>query len=363
MPRREDIDMTAEPARLATTATPEPRTHAPEHPEQAVQAFSQFLASGRPLSQRFDAAARWIEEAKEAKSPDTSLSESTRTGGIEGEEPPSATEPLREPPIDARSRENNPDVIDKLRAAIAARVEQETRFRLTSLMRRLSVWLGLGICLVVSAHLALTLINMPKPKAVNSAVPATSLIANQAEQTPAIAAPPAEQAPAIAAPPAEQASAITAPPAEQGSAIAAPPAEQASVIAAPSLIAKPVERSYEKPAASSAEPPKAATSQGGRNVAEQHLSAEKIAGLLARGDALVSRADIASARLVYERAAAAGNAEAALRLGISYDPSFLSRAGVKGSRGDAGLAAYWYERARALDAGGNQAETQSSSGR
>ena len=310
--------MAAQPARVAAAATPERLTHAPEHPEQAVEALSQLVAFGRPLSQLID----------EAKSLATKLAVPMRTGGIDGEVPPSATEHLREPPVDTRNRENNPDIVDKLRAAIAARVEQEKRiFRLPPLVRRLSVWLSVAISLAVLAHLAL--MNMPKPTAVNSAVPATSLITSQAEQAPAIAAPP----------------------------VTAKPVEQAPAIAPPSLIAKPAGRPYEKIAPSNPEPPKAAAIQGGRNVAEQHLSVEEIAGLVARGDALVSKADIVSGRLVYERAAAAGNAEAALRLGVSYDPSFLSRAGVKGTRGDPGLAAYWYKRARALGAGGGQPET------
>jgi hypothetical protein len=80
----------------------------------------------------------------------------------------------------------------------------------------------------------------------------------------------------------------------------------------------------------------------------RQLSAEQVAVLLARGDDLVRRADINSGRLFYERAADAGNAEAALRLGASYDPAFLARVGLKGVRGDAAQAAQWYKRARDL---------------
>jgi hypothetical protein len=80
----------------------------------------------------------------------------------------------------------------------------------------------------------------------------------------------------------------------------------------------------------------------------RQMSAEQAAVLLARGDDLVKRADINSGRLFYERAADAGNAEAALRLGASYDPAFLERVGLKGVRGDAAQAAQWYKRARDL---------------
>lgn len=80
----------------------------------------------------------------------------------------------------------------------------------------------------------------------------------------------------------------------------------------------------------------------------RQMSAEQAAVLLARGDDLVRRADINSGRLFYERAADAGNAEAALRLAASYDPAFLARVGLKGVRGDAAQAAQWYKRARDL---------------
>jgi hypothetical protein len=84
---------------------------------------------------------------------------------------------------------------------------------------------------------------------------------------------------------------------------------------------------------------------------QQSLSEETIALLLSQGDALLSRGDASSGRLFYTRAVEAGSVQAAFRLGASYDPLFLARAGVRGVRGDAALAAYWYERARALGAG------------
>jgi len=80
------------------------------------------------------------------------------------------------------------------------------------------------------------------------------------------------------------------------------------------------------------------------------LSPEQVAEFLARGDALVVRGDVNSARLFYEHAATAGNAQAALRLGTSYDPLFVAFTGLKGMRGDPHRAAYWYKRARDLGA-------------
>jgi len=70
--------------------------------------------------------------------------------------------------------------------------------------------------------------------------------------------------------------------------------------------------------------------------------------LLARGDIFMQARDIASARLLYERAADAGNGRAALRVGESFDPAFLGRIGVYRNTGDRRLALSWYRRARDL---------------
>jgi hypothetical protein len=55
-------------------------------------------------------------------------------------------------------------------------------------------------------------------------------------------------------------------------------------------------------------------------------AAAKVAELLARGDSFIVVGDIASARVFYERAADAGDRRAALRMGATFDPTFLSRA-------------------------------------
>ena len=72
--------------------------------------------------------------------------------------------------------------------------------------------------------------------------------------------------------------------------------------------------------------------------------------LLNRGDSLLGKGDIASGRLFYQRAAEAGNGQAALRLGNTYDPAFLERAQLR-VHGDGALALFWYQRARELGAG------------
>jgi hypothetical protein len=78
------------------------------------------------------------------------------------------------------------------------------------------------------------------------------------------------------------------------------------------------------------------------------ITTESVNTLTARGQELLRHGDIAAARLVLERAARAGNAPAALELGMSFDPQFLHQLGVVGLRPDLPLAKHWYEEASRL---------------
>ena len=75
------------------------------------------------------------------------------------------------------------------------------------------------------------------------------------------------------------------------------------------------------------------------------LDPEEIATLLRRGQDLLKNGDIASARLVLRRAASAGNAQAALALGATFDPLVLTELGVIGFAPDAAQARTWYRQA------------------
>lgn len=79
-------------------------------------------------------------------------------------------------------------------------------------------------------------------------------------------------------------------------------------------------------------------------------SAAEIATLLAHGDALFRSGDLAAARFFYQRAADAGDGQAAIRLGETFDPVFLEHTQLHGARGDLELALSWYRRARDLGA-------------
>jgi hypothetical protein len=83
---------------------------------------------------------------------------------------------------------------------------------------------------------------------------------------------------------------------------------------------------------------------------EFRLSTAEIPALLARGDVLFSKGDLAAARLFYERAADAGEAQAAVRLGETFDPIFLDHTHLRGVQGNVETALFWYRRARDLGA-------------
>jgi len=75
------------------------------------------------------------------------------------------------------------------------------------------------------------------------------------------------------------------------------------------------------------------------------LSATEIEELLTRGDTFLRRGDVTSARLFYERVANAGIGQGAMRMGATFDSSFLGRIGLGSARSDPVKAQSWYRRA------------------
>ncbi len=74
-----------------------------------------------------------------------------------------------------------------------------------------------------------------------------------------------------------------------------------------------------------------------------------VAELLSRGDAMLGLQDISAARRLYERAADAGSAQAAMALAATYDPA--QRTGKQwDTEANKTLAATWYRRAKSLGA-------------
>ena len=81
--------------------------------------------------------------------------------------------------------------------------------------------------------------------------------------------------------------------------------------------------------------------------AVQPMSPEN-AVLMEKGQVLMRSGDIASARLLFQRLADAGIADAALALAATYDPRYLAQHNLIGVAGDETKARSWYQRASEL---------------
>jgi hypothetical protein len=98
------------------------------------------------------------------------------------------------------------------------------------------------------------------------------------------------------------------------------------------------------------QPPAAAAVQSAPAAAKslpiRQLEREEIADLMRRGEEFIATGDLASARLVLQRAAEGGDPRAALTLAGTYDPIVLERLGIQGFASDIAAARTWYERAK-----------------
>jgi len=83
-----------------------------------------------------------------------------------------------------------------------------------------------------------------------------------------------------------------------------------------------------------------------RTVAMRPIDPAELELLVKRGQEYLNIGDIVSARLLLRRAAAMGDAQAALMLGASFDPSVLVELGVLGFAPDVTQARAWYQQAQ-----------------
>lgn len=81
----------------------------------------------------------------------------------------------------------------------------------------------------------------------------------------------------------------------------------------------------------------------------RRANAAEIAMMMKQGERFMANSDVSGARLVFQRAAEAGEPAAALALAETYDPLVLGATGARaGLIPDVAAARGWYERARAL---------------
>jgi hypothetical protein len=156
---------------------------------------------------------------------------------------------------------------------------------------------------------------------------ATKTVAEPPHRTVAVAQPPAPEA-KLQPEPREQtapaptaSSAYTRPPAERQT----PPAEQA-----------PPAATHEAAAASQRSTPEFVTRQ---------IDQDELTSMLRRADDFIKSGDLSSARLLLRRAAEAGNVQAALTLAGTFDPNVLAALGLQDGAADIAMARLWYERA------------------
>ena len=81
---------------------------------------------------------------------------------------------------------------------------------------------------------------------------------------------------------------------------------------------------------------------------QPQLNPGEIATLIERAQDFLKSGDIAAARISLKRAANAGSAQAALELGMTFDPTILVERGVFGLAPDAAQARDWYDKAMQL---------------
>jgi hypothetical protein len=82
--------------------------------------------------------------------------------------------------------------------------------------------------------------------------------------------------------------------------------------------------------------------------APHRIDPSEVAAALKRASALIASKDIAAARLVLQRVANDGDAQAAVTLAETYDPAILERLSVYGMAPDIAMARQWYETAARL---------------
>ncbi len=114
-----------------------------------------------------------------------------------------------------------------------------------------------------------------------------------------------------------------------------PPASQQPALQPPQPVARP------QPV-----PPGAAPSPA--RPPARTLGSDDIALLIKQGEQFIASGDVVTARIVFLRAAEAGDPNAAVALGATYDPTVLARLGVVGMAADVEKARSWYQKAESL---------------
>lgn len=156
-------------------------------------------------------------------------------------------------------------------------------------------------------------------------------------------------APSVAAP--SNASLPSAAPSKDPARLASPanktPAAATITTASLTPTREEMRNAYQSALQSQAPPPAAVVAPPPPPVEALHrLDPNDVSASLKRADGLIASGDIAAARLVLQRVADDGDAQASVTLAETYDPAILDRLGVHGTVPDVALARKWYEAAQ-----------------
>jgi hypothetical protein len=146
---------------------------------------------------------------------------------------------------------------------------------------------------------------------------------------------PNEPSPAAAAPPTFATAALTQPTPVQPMPVQPMPVQPMPVQPTPVVTTR-------EPILPSPPPPPQRTAP---DFVTRQLDRDELSSLLQRADDFIKSGDLSSARLLLRRAAEAGNVYAALTLAGTFDPNVLSRLGFQEGAADVAMARLWYERA------------------
>jgi type II secretory pathway predicted ATPase ExeA len=100
------------------------------------------------------------------------------------------------------------------------------------------------------------------------------------------------------------------------------------------------------PSPGAARPPEPAPASSANT--SETVPPDVVAALVKRGEQFVALGDLGAARLLFQRAAEAGNPRAALAMARTYDPEYLAVGVAQGEKPDPARAMEWYHKAEAL---------------
>ena len=123
-----------------------------------------------------------------------------------------------------------------------------------------------------------------------------------------------------------------------------PPASKQSAIQPP----QPARVPEREPVARLQSAPPAVAAPSPARPPTRTLGSDDIALLIKQGEQFIASGDVVTARIVFLRAAEAGDPNAAVALGATYDPTVLARLGVVGMAADVEKARSWYQKAESL---------------